>query len=131
MVIVPTIGRMNALVAPTSAPPFAVTRASSPPDAESAKPDFRDVFLSVPNSFAEKYTVANLAPKDVAIKIRAGAMNSGNILTSMSAPTETKKSAANMSRNGIDSTRAIAWDFDSATSTPAKNAPAATETPIR
>ena len=29
MIIVLTIGRMNALVAPTSAPPLAVTRASS------------------------------------------------------------------------------------------------------
>lgn len=45
VVMVPTIGRIKALVAPTSAPPLAVTRASSPPDEESANPAFIDVFF--------------------------------------------------------------------------------------
>ncbi|MDQ5875618.1 MAG: hypothetical protein M3288_02110 [Thermoproteota archaeon] len=34
IVMVPTMGKTKALVAPSSAPPFAVTKASSPPDAE-------------------------------------------------------------------------------------------------
>lgn len=42
------------------------------------------------------------------------------MLMSISASTETKNRAANMSRSGIDSTRAMACDLDPATSTPAK-----------
>jgi hypothetical protein len=48
MVIAPIIGRICALVAPTSGPPLAVTSASSPPDADNPKPALRDVFLLMP-----------------------------------------------------------------------------------
>ena len=42
MVIAPTIGSTNELVVPTSAPPFATTSASSPPDDESPKAAFSE-----------------------------------------------------------------------------------------
>src|SRR5688572_5196159 len=130
MVIDTTIGRIKALVAPTSAPPFAVTSASSPPDAESPKPALIEVFLLMPCILAAMYTVPNFAPNDVAIRMSAGIMNIGSSLTSMSAPTDTKNSAANMSFSGVVIILAIDWVFDSATRTPAKNAPAATDMPM-
>ena len=48
---------------------------------------------------------------------------------SMSAPTDTKKIATNISLIGLDNTFETSEDFDSATKTPAKNAPIATESP--
>ena len=86
--------------------------------------------MSVPSILEERYTVANLAANDVAIRTSAGTIKSGSMLMFISAPTETKNRAANMSRSGIDSTRAMACDLDSATNTPAKKAPAATEMPM-
>ncbi len=56
-------------------------------------------------------------------------MNIGSIVMSISAPTETKNSAANMSFSGVARTLATAWLLDSATSMPAKNAPVATDIP--
>jgi hypothetical protein len=47
-VIVPTIGSRNVLVTPTSAPPFAATRASSPPEEDRPKPVLKDVTMLRP-----------------------------------------------------------------------------------
>lgn len=46
---------------------------------------------------------------------------------SISAPTDTKNKAANISLIGVANTLETACDFDSAINTPAKKAPAATE----
>ena len=47
-VIVPTIGSRNVLVTPTSAPPFAATRANSPPEEDRPKPVLKDVTMLSP-----------------------------------------------------------------------------------
>jgi hypothetical protein len=56
-------------------------------------------------------------------------MNVGSRLISISAPIDMKNSAANMSLSGVASTTETECIFDSATKTPAKNAPAATDIP--
>ena len=48
---------------------------------------------------------------------------------SIKAPTDTKKIATNMSLIGLDKILETSDDFDSATQTPAKNAPIATDKP--
>lgn len=65
------------------------------------------------------------------MSIRAGTINEGSSLMSISAPRETINNAPNMSRTGIVIILAIVWTLDSATSIPAKKAPVATDIPIR
>ena len=48
---------------------------------------------------------------------------------SIKAPTDTKKIATNISFIGLDRILETSADFDSATSTPARNAPIATDKP--
>ena len=50
---------------------------------------------------------------------------------SIRAPTETKKIATNMSLIGLAKTLETSEDFDSATRTPARNAPIPTDKPTR
>jgi hypothetical protein len=47
-VIVPTIGSRNELVTPTSEPPFAATRAGSPPEEDRPKPVLKEVTILRP-----------------------------------------------------------------------------------
>ncbi len=47
IVIVPTIGNMKDLVAPTSAPPLATTKASSPPEDADPNPNFKELTISI------------------------------------------------------------------------------------
>jgi hypothetical protein len=47
-VIVPTIGSRNELVTPTSEPPFAATRANSPPEEDKPKPVLKEVTMLRP-----------------------------------------------------------------------------------
>ena len=75
IVIVPTNGNKNELVTPTSEPPFAVTKAISPPDDDIQNPDLSAVCLPNPCAFAEIHTVKNLAKNDTATKAMAGNMN--------------------------------------------------------
>ena len=60
----------------------------------------------------------------------AGIIKIGSCLISIKAPTETKNIAANISLIGSARTFVTECTFDSAISTPAKNAPVATEIPI-
>ena len=72
----PTMGKRNELVTPTSAPPFATTSASSPPEEDSPIPALREVNLLKPCNLA-KYTVKNFATSETVINIRAGIMKRG------------------------------------------------------
>ncbi len=60
----------------------------------------------------------------------AGTINIGISEISINAPKDTKDRAANMSLIGVTSTFVTECTFESAISTPAKNAPVATEIPI-
>lgn len=129
IVITPTIGSKNELVAPTSEPPFAVTRASSPPDDDNPNPALSEVDLLKRCILVEAHTVRNLAEEETSTNTIAGSMNNGINEMSISAPTEMKNNAANMSRIGVDITLVTRRILDSAINTPAKNAPVATEIP--
>ena len=74
-------------------------------------------------------TITIFDMNDVTIRTRAGMINNGIFDTSTRAPTETKNNAANTSRRGTVMTRAIPALFDSATSTPARNAPITGDNP--
>src|SRR6476619_382118 len=126
IVMVPTIGRTKELVTPTLLPPFAITKANSPPEEDNPIAERKDIILSIFWSLADTNTVANFA---TIIKTIAGIIKSGINLKSIRAPTDTKNNAAKISLTGVDKTEAIACDFDSAINTPAKKAPAATEIP--
>lgn len=130
IVIAPTIGNTNELVAPTSVPPLATTRASSPPEEERPKAALNAVWVLYPCDLAAKYTVKNFAPIDTKISIIAGTIKSGNCVMSIKAPTETKNTAPNMSLIGVVNTLVTECAFDSAIKTPAKKAPVATDIPI-
>jgi hypothetical protein len=72
-----------------------------------------------------------LDPKETTISIIAGIMKMGIKDISINAPIEIKNTAANTSRIGVVTTRAILALLDSATNTPAKKAPVATDRPNR
>ena len=105
IVIVPTIGNTMELVVPTSAPPLATTRASSPPDDERPKAAFNYAWVLYPCDLADKYTVKNFAPIDIAISRSAGKIRLGIFVISIKAPMETKNIAPNMSLSGVANTR--------------------------
>ena len=63
------------------------------------------------------------------MRTSAGIINIGILETSINAPTDTKNNAAKTSRSGTVITRAIPALLDSATKTPAKNAPITTDNP--
>ena len=104
IVIAPTIGSRNGLVTPTSAPPFATTSASSPPEEDKPNPALSDVSLLKPWYFVAKKTVKNFAARDTATKTRAGTMKSARRVISIKAPTDTKNKAANISLSGVTKT---------------------------
>ena len=130
IVIVPTIGSRKALVTPISVPPLATTKANSPPEEDKPKPVLNAVNVLKPCSLADIKTVRNFATIDTTTKTTTGTMKIGKSLMSISAPTETKNKAANISRIGVARTFVTEWTLDSAISTPAKKAPVATDMPI-
>ena len=73
--------------------------------------------------------IKNFEANEVKRSIIAGAMNDGISDTSIKAPIEMKNIAANTSLNGMVMTLAMLALFDSATNTPAKKAPVATDKP--
>jgi hypothetical protein len=77
IVIAPTIGNIKELVAPTSTPPLATTRASSPPDDDKPNPVLSEVSILIPWSLDDKSTVKNFAAIDTNINTKAGIMNVG------------------------------------------------------
>src|ERR1051325_10752877 len=127
IVIDPTIGNKNELVTPTSTPPLATTKASSPPDDDRPKPVLSEVRILTPCILDDKNTVKNFAAIDTKINAKAGTMNMARRLISIKAPTDTKNIAANISLIGVAMTLVTEWTFDSAINTPAKNAPVATD----
>ena len=74
-------------------------------------------------------TMKNFEANEVSIRISAGNMKKGTRLISISAPMDIKNIAANISLNGIVITFAIEELLDSATNTPARKAPVATDRP--
>lgn len=81
--------------------------------------------------FKSVATIKNLDVNEVKINSTAGIMKIGINDTSINAPIEMKNTAANTSRIGVVITLATVALFDSATNTPAKNAPVATDRPNR
>ena len=126
----PIIGKRNALVRLVSTPPFATTSANSPPDEDNPNAAFMDVVELNPWDFDEINTVRNLAAIETITKIEAGIININNNDISISAPTDTKNNAPNISLIGVAKILVTAWTFDSAIRTPAKKAPVATDIPI-
>src|SRR5215475_801848 len=130
IVIVPIIGSRKELVTPISVPPLATTKANSPPEDDNPKLVFNEVELLNPCAFADMKTVRNLATMDITTNIITGSIKIGRSRISISAPTETKNNAANISLIGVARTLVTECTLDSAISTPAKNAPVATDIPI-
>ena len=129
IVTTPRIGSMYEEIAPTSWPPFPTISDISPRAEDKPSPVLTAVVLLYPALIKTGVTITILDAKDVMISIRAGIINMGIFDMSISAPTDTKNNAPNMSRRGTVITRAIAALFDSATSTPAKNAPMTGDSP--
>jgi hypothetical protein len=65
------------LVTPTSAPPLATTRASSPPDKDRPNPVLSEFRMLTPCVLEAKNTVKNFAAIDIATNTKAGTMNVG------------------------------------------------------
>src|SRR5215204_5700198 len=97
----PIIGKRNALVRPVSTPPFATTSANSPPDDDKPNAAFIEVTELNLSDFAEINTVRNLAAIETTTKIEAGIININNNDMSISAPTDTKNNAPNISLIGV------------------------------
>lgn len=74
-------------------------------------------------------TIKNLETKEARIRIAAGSMNTGISEISIRAPIEMKNRAPNMSLRGIVAILATDALLGSATSTPARKAPVATDRP--
>jgi hypothetical protein len=90
IVIDPTIGSINELVTPTSTPPLATTKASSPPDDDRPNPVLSEVRILTPCILDDKNTVKNFAAIDTNINTKAGTLNMARRLISINAPTDTK-----------------------------------------
>src|ERR687885_1221696 len=101
IVIDPTIGNINELVTPTSTPPLATTKASSPPDDDRPNPVLSEVCRLIPCVLDDKNTVKNFAAIDTPINTKAGTMNIARRRISINAPTDTKNIAANISLIGV------------------------------
>src|SRR5215212_5513658 len=127
IVIEPTIGNIKELVTPTSTPPLATTKASSPPDDDRPNAALSEVRRLIPCFLDDKNTVKNFAVIDITINTKAGTINVAKRRISINAPTDTKNIAANISLIGVAITLVTEWTFDSAINTPAKNAPVATD----
>ena len=95
IVIAPTIGNTNELVAPTSVPPLATTTASSPPEGERPKGSFKRCLGFI--SLRPVTYISNFAPIDTKISNNGWYYKkSGNCVMSIKAPTETKEYCTNM-----------------------------------
>ena len=132
IVIVPIMGRIKWLATPISIPPFATIKDISPPrEDERLVPVWNAIFLLKPWDLALRNTIINLDKDVIPIKTSDGMINTGIRLMSISAPTDTKNRATNISLIGVVRMLVTAWDFDSAIKTPAKKAPTATDIPNR
>jgi hypothetical protein len=110
---------------------LATTNDSSPFAEAIPSAVLKDVILSYFALLSRATTIKNLEAKEVKISSIAGIIKKGIKDTSINAPIEIKNIAANTSRIGVVITLATLALFDSATNTPAKKAPVATDRPNR
>lgn len=129
IVTTPTIGKTAELTAPVSCPTFATTNDSSPFAEAIPKPVLTEVTVSYLDFSRIAVTIKSFEANDVTIRIMAGTMKKGIRDISINAPIDIKNNAANTSLNGTVTTLAICALLDSATNTPARNAPVATDRP--
>src|ERR671910_1522407 len=124
-----SIGNIDEVIAPTSCPPFAITKDISPFAVANPKPTFNMSILSTLDFANTANTRRNFTAKAVSINTITGTMYNGISEIFTNAPIDTKNNAENTSLNGIVITFATVALLDSATKTPAKNAPITTDKP--
>ena len=124
-----SIGNIDEVIAPTSCPPFAITKDISPFAVANPKPTFNMSVLSNLDFANTANTRRNFTAKAVSINTITGTMYNGISETFTNAPIDIKNNAENTSLNGIVITFATVALLDSATKTPAKNAPITTDKP--
>ena len=127
IVTTPSIGRIAFVIAPTSCPPFTTTSDNSPFADAIPSPVLSAIVLSILVLTRMPVTIKNLEANEARMRIAAGTMKSGIRDISIRAPIEIKNIAANMSRSGIVTILATDALLDSATNTPARKAPVATD----
>ncbi len=129
IVTTPTMGKTAELTDPVSCPTFATTSDSSPFAEAIPRPVLIEVTVSYLDFSRMAVTIRSFDANDVKIRIKACTIKKGTRDTSISAPIDMKNSAANTSLNGTVTTLATFALLDSATSTPPRNAPVATDRP--
>src|SRR5918999_602674 len=129
IVTTPSIGKIELVIAPTSGPPFATTSDNSPFADANPNPVLSAVVLSILVLTRMLVTIKNLEANEARMRIAAGSMNTGISEISIRAPIEIKNMAPNMSLSGIVTILAAVALLDSATNTPARKAPVATDKP--
>jgi hypothetical protein len=129
IVTTPTIGNTEDVIAPTSRPPLTTTRDSSPLADDIPRPVLIAIMPSYLALTKIVVIIKNFDTNEVRISTNAGTINDGSSDTFIKAPIDMKNMAANTSLNGMVMTLAMLALFDSATNTPAKKAPVATDKP--
>jgi hypothetical protein len=129
IVTTPTIGNTEDVIAPTSSPPLTTTRDSSPLADDIPRPVLNAIMPSYLALTKIVVIIKNFDTNEVRISTNAGTINDGSSDTFIKAPIDMKNMAANTSLNGMVMTLAMLALFDSATNTPAKKAPVATDKP--
>ena len=132
IVTTPNIGKIEEVMAPTSWPALATTKDNSPLADAIPNPVLNAVMPPPPYRLALTniaLIIRNFDAKDVKTSNIAGTISKGIWDKSINAPIDIKNIAANISLKGIVITLATLALFDSATNTPAKNAPVATDRP--
>ena len=128
----PNIGKIEEVMAPMSWPALATTKDSSPLADAIPNPVLNAVIPPPPYRLALTniaLIIRNFDAKDVKTSNIAGIISKGIWDKSINAPIDIKNIAANISLSGIVRTLATLALFDSATNTPAKKAPVATDRP--
>ena len=128
-VITPSIGKTDELIVPKSCPPFAIISDISPFAEETPKPVLIEVALSYFARVSIPLTMRNFIANEDRSKIIDGMITIGIRAMLINAPIEIKNNAANTSLRGTVMTLAIEAVLDSATRTPAKNAPITPDNP--
>ena len=129
IVTIPINGNKDDVITPTSCPVFTTTNDNSPLAMAIPSPVRNAVMLLYFALINIPVTMNNFDTNDVRIKINAGRINDPMVEISIKIPTDIKKTAENKSLNGMVITLAREELFDSATNTPAKNAPVAVDNP--
>jgi hypothetical protein len=123
------MGNIAELAPATSWPVFATTNDNSPLAEAIPNPVLKAVTESYFALARMPLTIKNFEANEISRSTNAGSMKKGTRVIFISAPIDIKNIAANMSRNGTVITLAIGELLDSATNTPARKAPVATDRP--